>query len=568
VPYKQLDASELLQCAHFRSSWQKLYERCPWSTIFQNPHFLDIWYDTYAAFYDPWVFCGYAADDELVGLLALTVSRDGCELRVAGTQHAEYQCWLADPEHSSVFIEQVFIYLRQHCSFKTLTFDCLPLGMPLESECFRKNMCIGEEMNQPLMELSDSRRISDSLKKKGNRSKLKRFEKNGKLQFRRINHSTELPPHFDDLVASYDLRIGALAGILPFQDDPCKKLFYLRMMDVPGILHATLQSAGERLISFHLGNTNGQQVCLGVLGYSPFFAESSPAKFHILALAGELKKEGFCALDLTPGGVYKERFATQYQKTLKLRVFFDRGRYLRSLVSKHSRTLVLKATMGFGISMASIQKGVATIRRFNPKYLFKHCVDFSGTRLRSNVYLFRRDVVTPAHQLNSLERDRIQHLCAFAAKQHIPNGERKYFFQDALKRLEAGQHCYTRVESGILVQLGWMTDQASIKLAVADGQFVLPERSCMLLGFRFHALFSSSNCFRDALLQMIFDAFRSDQTERVYCSIPETMSAYRNLVESLGGLPSGTLLETLSPATCWMENGALRHVPRKSLRVA
>ena len=61
-------------------------------------------------------------------------------------------------------------------------------------------------------------------------------------------------------------------------------------------MHVTVFKAGDRLLGAHIGVRNKDEVMLGVVAHSPFLAEHSPGKLHILQLGLMLHNQGFCPL--------------------------------------------------------------------------------------------------------------------------------------------------------------------------------------------------------------------------------------------------------------------------------
>src|SRR5207237_571175 len=132
-----------------------------------------------------------------------------------------------------------------------------------------------ERFRRALWRLGDGREVAAKLRKRGNRSKINRLGRFGSLRFERLTTVDELKAAFETIIAQYDFRQGAVFGVCPFQSDRLKLAFHLRLMRIPGLLHATVLKAGDRLLAAHLGVADRGIVYGGFLTYSPFEAQLS-----------------------------------------------------------------------------------------------------------------------------------------------------------------------------------------------------------------------------------------------------------------------------------------------------
>src|SRR5215468_1612512 len=98
-------AKKLIEDAKFREKWKKLYDKCPWGSVFQSAEFVATWYETYVNQYTPVIVAGINDEEKLVGLFTLATDMKSGELVAAGSNQAEYQAWLAEPQDANVFIE-------------------------------------------------------------------------------------------------------------------------------------------------------------------------------------------------------------------------------------------------------------------------------------------------------------------------------------------------------------------------------------------------------------------------------------------------------------------------------
>ncbi|MDH3223494.1 MAG: hypothetical protein OEO23_07245, partial [Gemmatimonadota bacterium] len=119
------DADTLLSDDGFRKAWAALADACPWSTVFQRPEFVVIWYQVYRERQDPVLVVARAPDGRMTGLLTLALHRGTDRLTCAGAPVAEYQTWLATEEQGAWFIQRALEALSSARVATLLRFLCL-----------------------------------------------------------------------------------------------------------------------------------------------------------------------------------------------------------------------------------------------------------------------------------------------------------------------------------------------------------------------------------------------------------------------------------------------------------
>ena len=177
---------------------------------------------------------------------------------------------------------------------------------------------------------------SQSLKKKGNKSKLNRLRRIGPVSLAVVGEAG-LETALGEIIAQYDPRQLRTAGYEPFSSDPRKRPFHVEM-GRRGLLHVSFLEAGDRKAAGHVGVRSGEEVILAIVSFDPDLAEHSPNKLLLLMLAEKLAGEGFCRLDLTPGGdEWKDRLATRFERVHELRLF--RSAWARTLEASRKRAV-------------------------------------------------------------------------------------------------------------------------------------------------------------------------------------------------------------------------------------
>jgi CelD/BcsL family acetyltransferase involved in cellulose biosynthesis len=445
------------------SAWDALARSCPWTTPFQRPTFSRAWYSTYTHALPVLAFrMGDSGD--LSAMFPLALFGNG-RLSVAGAEQAEYQGWIAESGEDE-FIGQALDGLASRTPAARLVLRFLPPGIPrdaLDRHPRWGRRQLSRTVARGLMR-TDPANTAKALKKSGNRSKMNRLRQLGPVRLDRVTHRTDLERVIDEVAAYCDVRQCAVNGVMPFHDDPLKREFCLRLLEEPGLLHATVLHVGDHLAAAHLGVASARDVALGVIAYSPFLAAHSPGKLLMLLLSERMSSEGFEYLDLTPEGSYKDRFATHSDDVEIREIFFRRFDYLRARALAASRSGAKRAILGAaGLLGLDRDTAVATGRRWGA--LFRRDGGSRRSRVIANP---GQGVVRPSWyrlaassarllQVDSvLERDRVGDLQWYDLP--TPGARtRQEFCRVVLNRLEIGHHLYTRVEGVRLVHVSWLT---------------------------------------------------------------------------------------------------------------
>jgi CelD/BcsL family acetyltransferase involved in cellulose biosynthesis len=542
---KSEDARRQLRDPHFLQLWRDLISECPWTTVSQTVEFVSVWYEVYQSRFLPLVVCGYSSAGDLVGLLPLALSVDGKELWPAGGQQGEYHGWLASPARSDEFLSRALRELAGCVTHDRLIFRCLPPLTPIECvrrRPFWRRNCLLRLQRRPLLNLSGLEHIAESLRKKSNKSRLNRLKKFGELQFEQINSSSLNLEEFGLIASSYDLRMGAIAGVLPFHDDALKKQFYLKLLDQPGLLHMTIMRAGRFWISAHIGGCTGKkEVYLGIFAYSPFFAQYSPSKFHVFKLAEMLSQQGFSNFDLTPGGSYKERFETHSDEVYGLDVFFRPAAYWRSLVTRTVRRAISASLKSLGLPLEGLRKKLVTQSAAREFLTVLRKPIFQKTEVR--IFEFKCSKRDEPRTEGVLAKDRLSDLLDYVpvdAKQ-----TRQAFLDQMLRRIESGSHFYTRVEDGRLIHCSWRADAMSeflVPVLDQDQRVELSPNSAVVHGWWTHPQFRDEAFSRAALVQTLRDAFSVHGNGSVFVLLCGDEKMMLGVVEALGGVHHSTVL--------------------------
>jgi CelD/BcsL family acetyltransferase involved in cellulose biosynthesis/RimJ/RimL family protein N-acetyltransferase len=537
------DALRQLRDLGFQQSWKHLLVECPWATVCQTIGFIITWYEVYQARFSPLIACGYSPNGNLVGFLPLTVSSDGKELFPAGAHQGEYHGWLASPDRSDEFIELALRRLANSVTQARLSFRCLPPLTPIDwvsRRPFWRRNCLVQAQQRPLLRLSEVDRIAESLRKKSNKSRLNRLKKLGELQFEQVTNLSMNAEELDSIISCYDLRIGAIADLLPFHDDPKKKEFYLKLLNHPNLLHMTILRVGKSWISAHIGGCDGPDVYLGILAYSPYFAKFSPAKFHIFKLAELLSAQGFSNFDLTPSGAYKDRFATHSDQVYGLQIFFRPVIYWSSLITRTLRRSISEILKSLGFSTEVLRERILLMKRLLRQGLFYGLDSLLSQKADLKMYEFGFHKLEEPRTSAFLAMNRLNDLFAFVPGER--EGSRQEFLAEALQRIESGARFYTRVEQGRLIHCSWRMDTLDeFLIPELDQRVPLSPNSAVIFGFWTHPRFRNEAFARAALLQLLHDAAAHPANKSVVVFAPGDDQPALHILEELGGVHKRTL---------------------------
>ena len=533
-------AKALLEDGAFLTAWQSLLDFCPWSTCFQDPNFVATWYDCYSDQFDPLIVCDEDQAAGLNGLLPMAIEKHSGRIFVAGTVHAEYKTWLALPDHADAFADSAFGQLAELFPKDHLELVYLAPGTPLGWFEKWRDRAFVRPIDRPFMRTQPANSVKASLSGKKNRARIRKLEQYGPLVFERIENPAGFSAALDEIIPMCDFRHGAAHGVLAFRDDGLKRRFHEELMRrADGLLHITVTRLNGRIIAANIGWCNKQQVLLGTLAHSPFFAEHSPGKLHILQLGLHLEEEGFDFLDLTPGGSYKETFASGSDGSSIVDIFFSAARARRYAWKRKA----IETGKRF-VSVDRVQQAVQAFRRATliisapglARKIGRRAVRSAWNSCEYRIYrkatreVLQKSINAPWR----MRRDCLEDLlCYKAAETWQPRLFE--FLQIAMQRLEEGEHVYTLVEDGVLVHYGWLIERQDVAyFPEVDQKFRMPPQSAVLYDYFTHPACRGRGLYQGSLREMSSDAANIAGTEFIYISVVAGNAPSRHSIEKAG----------------------------------
>jgi CelD/BcsL family acetyltransferase involved in cellulose biosynthesis/RimJ/RimL family protein N-acetyltransferase len=527
-------AHDLLGSQQFLMQWERLQEHCSYATVYQSPQFARAWYTAYASQWVPVLVQGRDAGGDLLGLWLLAQHQQTGELVHAGHRQAEYQTWIAAPGADLAFVTAAWAQLKRSLRFSTLRGIYLPT--PALGEILQQ--ALGNEVEtlqhpRPLLAL-DAKEISASFAKKGNKSRFNRLRKLGTLEFRRISDKAELELVLDTLIDYYDFRQAAINQTAPFHEDSNKRAFHLAMFETAGdALYVTATFLDGKPIAAFWGMSTRDMVHLGMLISSPFYAEHSPGKLHIMQLSEFLLAEGKTVLDLTPGGdAWKERFASTHDDVLTACLFSRPAARRKAQANAFLLETAKKGLRLVKVTPEQARTVAQKLKQLRPATLVRKLKKLGGIEREFRVYraerpLAERYAPDPRVRANAL-RDLL----------HFEPGEswqtRDGFLSSALQSIEGGSVAYSIRLGDRLAHCGWLASQSQSYMSEVEQQMTFPPDSVALYDFYTAPGFRGQGLYRATIGHMLCAAFAAPQTRYVYISVLSDNLPSRHVIETMG----------------------------------
>ncbi|MBO9203070.1 MULTISPECIES: GNAT family N-acetyltransferase [Niastella] len=457
---------DLLLNPGFQKDFDRLFNACPWATVFQDRLYITAWYQAYQEKHLPVLIKG-EINGYFIGVLPMVllhtqandrrVYSNGNRITGVGHYDAEYQTWLAVPAHGESFIRQALDKLIKQFPGNPISFRYLPPGTPLnwikEDKKWR-SYSTAQSHTRPLIKLSepDHAKLLESRQFKNKLNRLKRL---GEVQLEPITNLEIFKSYLDELSVLYDFRFGALYNKHIFRDDPVKKEFLIELFRSQ-LIHATVLKVDREIYAAVVAiSGKGWLHLSGFTCHSPFKARSySPGLLHFSFLAQKLRKECMQYLDLTPGyDSYKEKLANMHDEVYELVV----SRKLTYRIKKRIKIWMHNRLIVMGIRPMTVElkvkKYIYRLRHIHILTLLKKLAE----RFTRKAYQKRYVINTPVFKSggrNLLHENNLNHLLQFQTDK-ATGITRWEFLADAMYRLETGQYCYTWIENGKLLSCAW-----------------------------------------------------------------------------------------------------------------
>jgi CelD/BcsL family acetyltransferase involved in cellulose biosynthesis len=521
-------AHEIVKNNEFIRQWNVLLRNCSYATAFQEPAFVCSWYEAYRDKWKPLVVYSENSNHTLTGLLLLAYDPESRELVHAGSSQAEYHSWISLPGEEVGFLSQAFRELLKGYDFKKFRFRYFPAVEMLDvlaklpvADCIEIR-----KRPRPLMVLN-AEEIKASFAKKSNKSRFNRLKKLGKVDFYRIKDITALNNVFDELIAFYDLRQGAINQSMPFHEDEYKRKFHVELFQLAGdTAYVTVTCLNDQPIAGFWGMVSKSKVHLGMVMHSPFLAEHSIGKLHLMQLSEQLVKDGFETLDLTPGSdPWKERFANAHDEVAEIILYRSGTAKIKGGLTYWFLDGLRQRSNKAGITTAQLKSMVSTVRNSRPLALAGKITQWMIADREYYVYQIDRDNAKQFQLDERIHSDILSDLLLFDSG----NGgvSESSFLSLALQRLEAGEKVYTIKLNDRLACCGWM-----MRNTAENQPIVLPPNSVGLHDF--NILPEHTELSKNFTEHLTREAFKDDAVQCAVIIVPAANKQYQKLLEEIG----------------------------------
>lgn len=424
--------------------WRSLHARCAWGTTFQSADYFCVWLRNYVESWSPLLVLGLDDRSGLVGLFPLVVKER--VITGGGAHQAEYHGWLADSHCPGEFFKDAVAGVLKEFPDHELRLRYLPPGAPKDAVAALVSgdrRAFAQSEDRPLLGL-DEADINETLKKKGNRSKINRLKRLGAYSVRKME-ADEFERRIDEIAVMCDFRQGAVNDSCPFTDDVLKRPFHLDWVrSMPHEVHVNGMFIGDELISVLIFALSKGEAHIAITAHSPAHSDNSPGKIHIYEAALALGREGYSLVDMTPGGdEWKSRFATTTDKVVELTVFASARKAalvrLRRVVGSNLRSVIARGQAVYASLRArparatdDAKQGAGEFATYSPNLDGRAINAAAGDDVRVNALA-----------------DLLKHGPAATGQ------NRQTFLSRALTRMEAGDRCYSLLGHNGLDGLCW-----------------------------------------------------------------------------------------------------------------
>jgi RimJ/RimL family protein N-acetyltransferase len=208
-------------------------------------------------------------------------------------------------------------------------------------------------------------------------------------------------------------------------------------------------------------------VSLGLITHAPQYAQHSPGKLMILLLGQLLGEQGEKFLDLTPGGTYKDLFATSFDNVAVLQVFLrpaDHAKY----VARRAFVAMARSVAGwFNADALEIGAGVKRLARTLAKKNWRRAPITAARTFRlwalseREYRLYQWDAHKPVAgpACPRIHPNRVSDLLLYRPESRSSPSLTE-FLSEALHRLRRGEILFSAVEEGRLAHTSWLIPSA------------------------------------------------------------------------------------------------------------
>jgi len=548
---RKTESQNLLENPEFKQKWMDLYEKCSWASLFQDMRYLEIWNRHYKSVAEFIIVYETNENGELVGLFPLSRCLKTNKLSAAGDYHSEYQSWLATEENGDEFIEKALDLLATEFPNQRLQMMFVAPNTPMKwAEGKWADQIILKEMPRPLVDLDENNTSAASLRKKGNKTRIRQLKKFGELKFEELDSSEEFGEIFDEIESFSRLRVSALHNT-QLETDKNRKPFHIDLMKETDFVYPTLLKVDNKIASAQVCFENRDEMLLCGTSMSPFLAKQSPSKIHMLMLGEQLTKTEYKNFDLSPGNGYKQRFATRTGKCDSVTIFFSKSDFARYKAKRKLVKTGQNALEKLSVTKTRVFKLVDKIRHklrrvklsTIPRTILKNILLKIYDSKECRMYSFDLKKLDSLENPNMMKVDSVTDVLKYSPVEGWQDTTSQ-FHQKVLRNYESGIHSYTYAEDDKLLHYGWMIAKQEIsRVTEVDQEFTLPENTTVLFDYYTHPEARGKGLYQKSMIQGLHDAAKIPDTERVFIGVLSNNAASKHSIEKLGFKYEGSLFK-------------------------
>jgi len=299
----------------------------PSATVYQGPEFARAWWRTYGGDADLAIAEARSLEGDLVGQLVLART-DNLPWAPIGFHQAEYSAALSHGNNRSPVVALLQV-VRWKLGIGRLRLRFLPPNSPVQGyldACVAGRSCTHQRAIRRFKDVKTPGRTS--------RRKLAALRKMG-AEFEVLRDAGGVARFLDEFVPMHDARQVAQGWGAPFRKDPRKRTFLLALAEEANLLHAVGLRIQGKLVAGLVGVQDGSHLIASLLAHDPEFKKLSPLAALVHELGNLYVGTDIDTLDLTPGGEYKERFATEYDTAYALDIAWTPITVAKVLTKRH-----------------------------------------------------------------------------------------------------------------------------------------------------------------------------------------------------------------------------------------
>jgi len=327
--YLDSDAVGCLTSQHFVTEWDNLLRATPSSTVCQSAKFALTWWSVYGSVCRIAIACCRDATGLLIGYYGMAKQGDR-NWGPIGLHQCEYPAVLAYGDDPKI-VCAILRALHRTLKFRRLQFIFLPPGSPVDGYAGAALAADVRECPLPYRAFADidppSKRTKQKiarLKKLGARTEVVDFAKS----------CDEFLPKF---ISIHEARQKAKGYTAPFEADPLKSRYLVALARDAHLLHVAAIWIDQRLVAATICLRDRSRIVVGMLAHDEEFESLSPAAVLVHELGALCANSEIRAIDLTPGGAYKERFATGTEMAFSAELTWSIGGAVRMLIRRLAR---------------------------------------------------------------------------------------------------------------------------------------------------------------------------------------------------------------------------------------